>query len=423
MPKSKNNRKKKKKNPPVRSFGVRLSNSSLDVCYATARRIIKALGEDEALFDVFTKRQKHRMFIVTVMPPHILAMPGHAVPKSFLTYIQYMLISKLKQLYFDEENKVTWMDIATVGEGMMFSFMADGYTSFLQQQQLEVAQRLLAALEKKDIFVSCQEKIKEMVRISLISLSQPNFRTYGMLLPELHPVQNRPVVRNRLYITAHKCQTLRFNYHNYERIAFRFLLPPIGKEPLTNAFFMMSWIFPNVNIKHDRRLDVYIQSHAIHRFKERLDILSPAIRSELLHISLSIIPKVVRGTDGKMYIPCNMPDEKELKAIGYFAFTISGNNLLILTFLPLLSYRVPEGYLLGERLHLSQEDMVYLGMDKLKFFYEVDIEQIPALKRILFDELHLNYLHKANPYYKTTVPFSEKRTAFVKNFFRDVEDY
>jgi hypothetical protein len=119
-----------------------------------------------------------------------------------------------------------------------------------------------------------------------------------------------------------------------------------------------------------------------------------------------------------------MPDESEIgKVLGYFAFTIDGENLLILTFLPLLSERTPEGHLLNERLHLSSEDLKYLGMDKLSFFFDVDIQQIPLLKQVLYDELHLDYIRTL---YSTNRPidgpFNEKRTSFVKNFFQKLED-
>jgi hypothetical protein len=116
-------------------------------------------------------------------------------------------------------------------------------------------------------------------------------------------------------------------------------------------------------------------------------------------------------------------DNAAARTVGYFAFTIDGNNLLVLTFLPMLSHRVPEGHRLCERLHLSQEDVKYLGMDKLSFFYDVDIEQIPILKEILFDELHLEPIR----FLYSTVrskgePFNEKRTSFVKKFFQQLEE-
>jgi hypothetical protein len=89
----------------------------------------------------------------------------------------------------------------------------------------------------------------------------------------------------------------------------------------------------------------------------------------------------------------------------------------------LLSYSVPEGRILYERLHLSPDDLKYLRMDKLSFFYEVDIEQIPILKQVLYDELHLDYVRNLYHSFRSkNDTFNEKRTLFVKNFFQKLEE-
>ncbi|MDR2042197.1 MAG: hypothetical protein LBP98_07780 [Tannerella sp.] len=422
MSKSKNNRKKKKVQPPAHHIGVKHSKSYLDTCYATARRIIRAVGEDESLFDLFTKRQKQEMFLIAVTPPYIAAMPGHKVPKQFIRYIQDNLTTSLKNNFFDQATGVTWMDTVTIGQSLLMICSSEAYTNTLQQQQLDAIQRLLAAFEATDMFVKSQKQITGSIKISLMSLSQPNFRIYGLATPQQSTsMMHRPVLQHILHVTTHECQTLRFNYHNRERTAFRVLLGPVGEIPSLSATIPMSKLFPD--IKHDRKLDIYIQSHAIHRLKERIDTVHPVVRTQLVILSLMFVQRVVRGADGRLYIAYIMPDETGGRTIGYFAFTIEGNNLLVLTFLPLLSHRVHEGNVLSERLHLSPEDVKYLGMDKLGFFYDVDLEQIPVLKQILLDELHLDYIHKLYSSTRTKgEPFNEKKTSFVKNFFHKLED-
>jgi hypothetical protein len=195
--------------------------------------------------------------------------------------------------------------------------------------------------------------------------------------------------------------------------------------PCTGVTIAMSTIFPG--IKHDRLLNVYIQSHAIHRFKERVDTLYPIMRNEFFVISLMAVQRVVRAPNGTQLIACIIPSEGEKKGdektIGYFAFTIDGDNLLVLTLLPLLSHNVPEGRVLYERLHLSPEELKFLGMDKLSFFFDVDIAQIPLLKKVLYDELHLDYMRNVyNSYRSKNAPFNEKKTLFVKNFFDKLEE-
>jgi hypothetical protein len=220
---------------------------------------------------------------------------------------------------------------------------------------------------------------------------------------------------------VHECQSLRFKYHNVERTAFRVATGQSLNTPYMGATISIRKIFPNV--KRDRMLNIYIQSHAIHRFKERLDTLYPIFRNEYFVLSLMIIQRIVRGADGMQLIACITLLKGEEKIIGYFAFTVNGENMLVLTLLPLLSPTVPEGRVLYERLHLSPEDLKYLGMDKLSFFYDVDIKQIPVLKQILFDELHLEYVRNIpNSFREKDEPFNEKKTLFVKSFFQKLEE-
>ncbi|MDR2385222.1 MAG: hypothetical protein LBD80_06125 [Tannerella sp.] len=417
------NRKKRKIQQPAHT-GVKFKQTKryLDMCYATTRQIFRAMGEDESLFDVFTKRQKQEIFRIAVSPPHVAAEPGHKVPRPFIQYIQDHVTMSLKKTYFNEEIGVTWMDMATVGQALLLSFSVEAYTNILQPPQLEVAKRLSDAFTAKETFSGSQKLITSTIQVALMCLSQPNFRIYGLALPSPETSNKRLSIRQTLHITTHDCERLRFHYCNKERVAFRIMVGPTGEVPGSGACIEMSKLFPG--IKHDHVLNIYIQSHAIHRLKDRVDTLHPAVRNQIMILSLMFSQRVVRGADGRMYIALVIPADSDARTVGYFAFTIEGNNLLVLTFLPLLSHRMPEGNLLMERLHLSQEDVKYLGMDKLSFFYDVDIDQIPALKQVLYDELHLDYIRTL---YTTTrekgVSFNEKRTSFVKDFFRKVEDY
>ncbi|MDR1602505.1 MAG: hypothetical protein LBS42_08765 [Tannerella sp.] len=416
--------KKRKKVQPTHHLKkpvlVKHSQTYLEACYAMARRIFRAIGEDEAAFDIFTKRQKQDIFRVMTLPPRIAAMSGHMVPRQYIRYIQEELIQYLKRVYFDEEAGVTWMDMVTVGQSMLLMFALESFAANLLAPQREVVERLHKAFDEQDIFIRVQETMAGHIKTTLMMLSQPNFRIYGQYIGE-HMPTGRACLIQTVRITTHESQSLRFKYHNRERTAFRIATGQFMNTPYTGATIAMSKIFPG--IAHDRQLNIYIQSHAIHRFKERIDTLYPILRNEFFVLSLMMVQRVVRAPNGMQLIACIMPSENGEKTIGYFAFTIDGDNLLVLTLLPLLSRNVPEGRILHERLQLSPEDMKYLGMDKLSFFYEVDIAQIPVLRQVLYDELHLDYIHTVyNSFRSRNDPFNEKKTLFVKNFFRKLEE-
>jgi hypothetical protein len=417
-------KKKKKKLPSSYHKPVvpsKHSKSYLEACYSSARRIFKALGEEASMLDLFTKRQKHDIFRVEVLPPRILAMPGHRVPAQYIRYVQTELIMYLKQHYFDENAGVTWMEMVTLGQAILLLFSVETFVAGLSASLREIVERVRKTFEEKDLYVQIQYKMAEQIKISLLLLSQPNFRIYGQHTNDHKPTHGSGL-QQIVYITSHECQSLCFKYRNKERKAFRIAIGQFMTTPCKGATISIRKIFPDTT--HDRQLNIYIQSHAIHRFKERIDTLYPMMRNEFFVLSLMMVQRVVRSPAGTQMIACIMPSEQGEKTIGYFAFTIDGNNLLVLTLLPLLSQNVPEGRILYERLRLSPEDLKYLGMDKLSFFYEVDIEQIPILKKVLYDELHLEYIHTVyNSFRSRNDPFNEKKTAFVKNFFQKLEEH
>jgi hypothetical protein len=332
----------------------------------------------------------------------------------------------MKQTYFDEELKITLMDMATVGLSLYFVLSINNFMKTLPPMQAEIVERIRKVFVKEDIYIKIQSQILGKLKLLLILFSQPNFRIYGLHLNAHQPAAYSNNFQQILQITAHECQTLRFKYHNVERTAFRLAIGPTydisGDMSCEGATIAMSKIFPHA--EPNRQLNIFIQSHAIHRFKERIDTIIPVMRNEYLVLSLMFIQKTVLSPNNTPLIACIMPVDGVDKTIGYFAFTIDGDNLFVLTLLPLLSYNVPEGRILYEHLHLSPDDMKYLGMDKLSFFYEIDISQIPLLKQVLYDELHLKYMHTAsNTFLDRPISFNKKKTLFVKNFFQKLEEH
>jgi hypothetical protein len=413
-------KKKKVQPPPRKTASLKHSTTYLKSCYAVARRILQALGEDESAFDMFTKRQKQDMFRIIVSPPRIVVMPGHKVPKQYLRYVQEELITYMKMLYFNKELGVTWLDVISIGQSMLLIFAVDDFLDTLSPPQREMAERLRTLFED-DLFAEMQEMMAKQIKMSLLMLSQPNFRIYGQDLGGQHIMASKVGFQQVVHITTHECQSLRFKYRNIERTAYRVATGQYLHIPYTGATIALNKIFPGV--ESDRALNIYIQSHAIHRFKERIDTVHPIMRNEFFVLSLMMVQRVVRATNGMQLIACIMPAAGGEKTIGYFAFTIEGDNLFVLTLLPLLSRDVPEGRILYDRLHLSYAEMKYLGMDKLSFFYEIDIEQIPLLKQVLYDELHLDYIRTVyNSFRSKHDPFNEKKTLFVKNFFQKLEE-
>ncbi|MDR0686325.1 MAG: hypothetical protein LBF79_02540 [Dysgonamonadaceae bacterium] len=419
------NRKRKKAAETLRkkSANEKRLKPDADEYMATAKRLLISLEGSAAAFDVFTKKQKQDIFRLFVVPPHCTAEPGRDVPRHFVRYIQDSLLRHLNTEYFDRDMGLTLMDVITVGTTMSMIFNEKRFRACLSPLQMETVDRINGIFEERKVIFDAFNNLMQFSKIILVMLSQPNFRVYGFSSTDYDLVSlGRRSMRLNIVVTSHPCQSVRFSYHNRERISFRIAAGQFLTTPYTAATIRMSAIYPN--IESDRVLNIYIQPHAIHRFKERIDTIDPFVRNEYFFFSLFYFQHVTHGPDGSQFIECMTPTERGEKCMGYFTFTIDGDNLHILTILPILCRSTPQGRVLSDRLGLSDSDMIYLGMDKLSFFYNVDIGRIPQLKRVLFDELHLEYIRGIYNFYRSDADgFDEKKTLFVESFFRKMEEH
>ncbi|MDR0757729.1 MAG: hypothetical protein LBF85_07780, partial [Tannerella sp.] len=203
MAKNKKRKKTSSTHLPKTLVPVKHSQAYLEACYAAARRIFQAIGEDASAFDSFTKRQKQDIFRIMMLPPRISAMPGHMVPRQYVRYIQEELIQYLKRMYFDEKTGVTWMDMVTVGQAMVLIFSTETYTNKLPARQREIVERLHNAFENQDIFVQVQEMVARHIKTTLMMLSQPNFRIYGQSIGEHRPTGKACLIQI-VRITTHE---------------------------------------------------------------------------------------------------------------------------------------------------------------------------------------------------------------------------
>jgi hypothetical protein len=222
------------------------------------------------------------------------------------------------------------------------------------------------------------------------------------------------------------CESKIFAHKNVERKAFRLVFADDGNgKPLDKprwAVVKRNLIFPNA--KEDENLNIYIQSHVLHRFKERADTLNPPLRNFFIQYALTS-GLIVVSAEKQKFLKCTAYDDLPL---GYFTFFIQDDDIVVNTFIPLASEITPEGKKLHEALQLGKEDIKYLGMDKLSFFTDVDFEQIPVLKQALIDSgIWLTKLLLDKMPYKDSEEdephIDMQKTLFVKTFFDKLEEH
>ena len=172
--------------------------------------------------------------------------------------------------------------------------------------------------------------------------------------------------------------------NGHKRPAYR-LGKPLGTKPI-------EWISMDVSLlgKHykgnKKELQVYIQSHALKRFKERLDILDQGGINYLLWTNTSTIThiEIYRGF---LLLPIKVFDVK----IGYLVGNIVEDKFLFSTFLFITHSCCPEGDLLKKITGLGKQDISYWHIDRLSTFMDLQADKHPELIQ-LFNEAGLGDL-------------------------------
>ena len=370
--------------------------------------------------DVFTKRQKENLFLVCYESPIVKPDKENTVPRRYIKTIHADLYQYMKTHFWgNPENQITYMELAIYGFSFLFnvSYMNNNNKFTPGTPQEEAARRIGEKFDRYEIYETAFKDVLQHIWFRTRSYSKVNFRFYGFKY-NWENVPGSIDLKITIRITAQDSETKKFTINNVERKAFRILVPANGIYGSTEAFVWRKRIFNNA--KDGDRLNIYIQSHVLHRIKERLDTFDPSVMNILIQFAFYEGLQVVKNGNQTLF-SCMLQYNRP---IGYFAFTVQGDDIVINTFIPLVSEFTPEGKKLHELLSISREEIIFLGMDKISFFAKVDFEQIPVLKQALIDsdiwqtKLGLDGIYDGRTASeKSNTLIDEQKTMFVKNFF------
>jgi hypothetical protein len=129
-----------------------------------------------------------------------------------------------------------------------------------------------------------------------------------------------------------------------------------------------------------RSLDVYIQTHALRRMKERLDSLPFGLAQYFLTQALEDV-RASTTPSGSKLIEFRIQDKKA----GYLVADIVEDCVVIRTFLFLTNDGTPEGKKLAITCGLGRLDKTFLAFEKLSSFAAADIGANPYLRAIFVE--------------------------------------
>ena len=404
-----------------------VSRAERDYGYIAAKKMLRHFDLDPTILDIFTKRHRQMLFSMAFEMPTVKAEREKTVPRQFIKTIHSEMFTYMKTNYWgDPENKFSFMELATYGmafQTMLRICVEDG---IFAGDQYDTAKLIVDKFSTEECFIDDGFKnVYSFLYMLTRGISQFNFRMYGFNYKWEDTSYNKTGFTNfklRIYITAHDCETKMITHNNIKRKAFRLILTDYCQFKPIRLFIPKNKIFPKAS--SNEIFNLYIQSHVLSRFKERMDVFEPQVRNLIIQNSLSIWLNII-STEKQSYFMCSVrPDTPA----GYFTFFISGDDLVINTFIPLMNEHTPEGSKLFKLLKLSKDETVYLGMDKMSFLFDVDFDQIPVLKQALINsgiwklKLAIQDMFDDAPEFVES-SIDEIKTMFVKNFFEKRDEY
>ncbi|MFT3751375.1 MAG: hypothetical protein QM800_00280 [Paludibacter sp.] len=389
-------KKKKKKTPQsstTKDFEV--TKSYFDKFSEVARKTLRLIDLDPALYDRFTKKQKIEMMRAKMTVPRVVVKKGHAVPRQYVKMVQQEM-HKFMNFYpvGNPEIGLFYSDFIIYGMAFLTYIQTKGNTkNYCEQSEAYKLIAAKASQNDEEFENNFMFNYWQYAHYLLLDISKINFRIYGFEW-EWKELDNICKFAGHIILTSCKAEKLHFTYRNKVRPAFRAMLGQFISSKPVYLSIPYNKIIEESEQTH--LLEVYVQSHALARMKERLDLLEPIQRNSFLTSSL-YNSDICQLHNGQLVIKFTKEDKQPL---GYLPFTIINKQLFILTFLPICSQNAPEGKKLQEQLGISRNEIEFLGMDKLSFFRETDFEAIPRLKEAVIEAglWHLTELKPLSDY-------------------------
>jgi hypothetical protein len=320
---------------------------------------------------VSNKRLMHRAYIRLKSP---LAGNDHISPKELRE-----ISEKTKKYYHERSYHINDIPISCHQFHVLNAFISVQANEIKKKAGSEDHPEALSAKESAENVFNNFLNLYEMCYFrAMTQLSNPDQKLYGMQMDFAPMRDDDPkleLITKIFGIPARKCM---MNIDGHKRPAFQ-LGNPSASEPL-EWVSLNRGLFGKYYKGNKDELDVYIQSHALRRLRERLDLLDQeAINYALWENTCNIESFVIYR--GYLLLPFQIFDVK----IGYLAAKIIDDKLLFRTFLFITHTSTPEGDRLKELTGLAKEDMSYWRIDRLSTFVKLDEEKYPELL-MLFKE-------------------------------------
>jgi len=219
---------------------------------------------------------------------------------------------------------------------------------------------------------------------AILSLSSIEKKYYSFNPRSAKIIKDKLEFEISLQVFDHRARKKYFQRNGVYRPAYAIGLPNL--DMVTKWLQIETSILDGKYQGDKEKLDVYIQSHALERMKERLDLLDPTSLYFVIWSNTSTLNSFVFYHD-LLLCPIQIHNCK----VGYFVAEIIDDCLVLKTFLFITHSSTPEGDTLKKISGLGWKDISYWKIDRLSTFMKIDTIKYPRLAE-MFNEAGLTDL-------------------------------
>jgi hypothetical protein len=363
---------------------------------------ICTLAAGKRVYMLLPPKDRLVIFLNRVLPMRVLAQEGDSIPEKILaamrTYLPQMMNETSAALY-PNGPEVSLTCAHSVGLSLSL------YVKNLKAEEYPEAAAVKTALQKlvyDDFFIlQVLGKVNEIMEVLSTEMSSYSGGLYWLTHKRADFLPGKAGLQYLLYIHRYAVEQKNFLVDGKSRPAVRVV-----------------WIVPDEGVctaevsaevlgkpQEAERYPVYIQFHALHRLRERLDCHS--IPATHVNIYLSMTKPNVRPLDERTYlIEYSIFGHK----IGYFRAVVVKHAILLQTFLLVTQNGTPEGKKLQEIAGVTKQDKTFLALDRLSSFMTPEFAATPALQS-LFEEAGCTKLLEAYTFLQQLVQKNAQPTA------------
>jgi hypothetical protein len=345
------------------------------------------LWSEPGTFDLLSKREAEILYQMRFTPIRFEATPGTHLPNKLIEEFKVAMEYYISRIHIEV---IPGQPTILIKDWLTYYYTI---VTFVTEMNEDISGRASILKEKFQLLLSNKEAAKQkgseevtkFLDFIASEFSEPDKMYYSIELETISGAAEGKGNHLAARISAVPPVVEDFDLPEGKRPAYKVGIPfypstytgvviPKGKvhwlrikPPSSNA---IQW--------HDE-LEVYIQSHAIRRMYERVDMVGvTSMRLDFFFSLLLASPILENNT---MLFPFKIG----LHAVGYFQGDIIGNKILLRTFLFMTNDGTPESRRLKELAGLSKIDIKYLKIDTLRNFVYSDIQHNAPLRKLFED--------------------------------------